>query len=332
LKKIIYIFLFSLVCCPWMKAQVNLVPNPGFEDTLMCDHSTNQFQGYVDKWYGLNVQYFEYYCGGDSGAVGLPVNEWGIQWQRNGGAAYAGLAPIYLDSFAYTKNLRNYIYVPLTDTLQHGKQYFVSFYVSLSNYVIYACNDFGAKFTTTQPILDGTLMSSPQIKNDPVLNPLTDTLNWMEIKGRFIAAGGEKYLILGNFVSDSLSHIQYMHEAPNPTSYDWRESFYYIDDVFVGLDTLGTMGITPLQTVQATVKLYPNPNNGTMQISYELGTHQEAVFEIYDVCGKLLRTYAMDPDRDLLAISEAVLSQGIYFYKVRAAEAVLSSGKFVILK
>jgi hypothetical protein len=320
------------MCCSWMNAQVNLVPNPGFEDTLQCDHTANEFQGFVSNWYGLNVQYFNYWCGGDSGIVSLPRNLWGFQYQRNGGAAYAGLAPIYLDSFASTKNVRDYIYVPLTDTLTGGRPYFVSFYVSLANNVMYACNDLGAKFTKTQPYLDHTLMSGNQIANDPIANPLTDTSShWMMVKGRFIASGGEKYIIIGNFVSDSLSHVQFVHTWPNLT-YDWRESFYYIDDVYVGLDSLSIMGVPSYNASKASVTLYPNPNNGNMQIAYDLGTHQESVLELFDVCGKLERSYVLDPERKELQLSEESLTPGLYFYQVHTAGTLLASGKFAVVR
>ncbi|HXC06006.1 MAG TPA: T9SS type A sorting domain-containing protein [Bacteroidia bacterium] len=330
MKNSIYILLFSLMCCTGLKAQVNLVPNPGFEDTLQCNHVVNDFQGFVDKWWGLNVQYFNGYCNGP-GAVGMPYNEWGFQWQMDSGLAYAGLCSIYLDSFAYTKNLRDYIWVPLKDSLKAGKTYFVSFWVNLANNSMYACNDIGAKFTTQIPLLDHTLLSGPQIQNNPTLNPLTDTAFWTCVKGRFIASGGEKYIILGNFMSDSLSHIQYMHATPNLT-YDWRESFYYIDNVFVGLDSNTVMGITENNTVSVSVRLFPNPNNGNMQVNYELGTHERTVLDLYDVCGKLLRSYALDPNRAELSISEGDLNQGLYFYKVHTSASLLASGKFAIVK
>ncbi|MFI5150622.1 MAG: T9SS type A sorting domain-containing protein [Bacteroidia bacterium] len=329
MKKLIYILITGLLCSSGLKAQLNLVPNPGFDDTLQCDHGFNEFQGYVAKWYGLNVQYFNGYCAGP-GTIGQPYNEWGFQWSRSG-PAYAGLATIYLDSFAYTKNVRDYIYVPLTDTLRAGKWYFVSFYVNLSNNAMYACSDFGAKFTTQQPVLDHTLMNSPQVHNNPVLNPLTDTANWMMVKGRFIASGGEKFMILGNFVSDSLSHIKYMHATPN-LSVDWRESFYYIDDIFVGQDSTLVMDAPNQAPVHAKINVYPNPNRGQMQFSYELGTREQSVLEIYDISGRLITSLALDPDRTLLSIQEGLMQPGMYFYQVRTHDALLASGKFTVLR
>jgi hypothetical protein len=45
---------------------------------------------------------------------------------------------------------------------------------------------------------------SPQVQNPPFSeNIITDTLNWVEIKGSFMANGTEKYALIGNFLSDN---------------------------------------------------------------------------------------------------------------------------------
>lgn len=43
---------------------------------------------------------------------------------------------------------------------------------------------------------------NPQIKN-PLGNVISDTLNWIAITGTFVASGGEKYMLLGNFLADN---------------------------------------------------------------------------------------------------------------------------------
>jgi hypothetical protein len=103
-------------------------------------------------------------------------------------------------------------------------------FISLVDTSTIACNDMGMAFTSAIPTGPfGQTLSSimPQIANDPATNPLTDKINWMEIKGSFIANGTEEYITIGNFKhsvqSDTINlnfNTPYVHE-----------SYYYIDDV-----------------------------------------------------------------------------------------------------
>jgi hypothetical protein len=98
---------------------------------------------------------------------------------------------------------------------------------------MYACHDIGAYFSSYSFGFDMYLQGyNPQVKNDPVNNPLTDTLNWMEVKGTFKASGAECFITIGNFLSDTVSHYTYMHPPIEFTS-DWHHSYYYLDDVSV---------------------------------------------------------------------------------------------------
>jgi len=61
-------------------------------------------------------------------------------------------------------------------------------------------------------------------------SPITDTLNWILISGSYTALGGEKYITIGNFNSDSNTSTAVV----NPTGSGGTEAYYYIDDVYVG--------------------------------------------------------------------------------------------------
>jgi hypothetical protein len=328
LKNSLYIAILTLLLGSQGQAQTNLVPNPGFEDTLRCATQINQFQGYVKNWMGVNNDYFNDSC--DVPNLGVPANLWGYQYTHSG-LAMAGTTTIYLDSFASTYNAREYIYAQLTDTLTGGKKYFVSFYVDGANNTVYTCNDFGASFTVNPLSLNHLVQHIvPQIQNDPINNPLTDTAGWTQVKGWFIASGGEKYITLGNFTPDSLCHIRYQRQAPNNT-YDWRFAYYYIDDISVTLDTTAA-GIVTLSAPKADVRVYPTPNDGNMTVDYVLQNTHEARFELYDLCGKLIDSRMLDPNKPNLSVSENDLSKGVYIYHVIADKANLTSGKIVIVK
>jgi hypothetical protein len=332
LKKLITVFLFSVLLSSWGKAQINLVPNPGFEDTLRCTTGAgNQFQGYVKNWMGTNVQYITDACGYQYG-YNQPANTWGWQWPLDGNA-YTGIYTLFLDSFAANTNKRNYIYVPLTDSLRAGKNYFVSIHVSLANNCMYSCSDFGAYFSSTAPTLTGyTLPYTPQVQNDPVAQPLNDTTHWLEIKGRYAAAGGESYLTLGNFTPDSVAHTSYMHGQANHL-YDWRFAFYYIDKVLVTLDTTGVMGIQDQKANSLpTVEFSPNPSDGHLQVNYDLKGETQATFELLDLSGKVVRSFALNPYKTRMELDVTTLNAGMYFSQVTSKGTRVPAGKLVLVK
>lgn len=57
-------------------------------------------------------------------------------------------------------------------------------------------------------------------------NTITDTLSWVAISGTFIAIGSEKYMMLGNFRSNSATNTIVLNANPTPLTHD-----LYIDDV-----------------------------------------------------------------------------------------------------
>lgn len=76
------------------------------------------------------------------------------------------------------------------------------------------------------------------------------------MNGTFTAAGGETYIIIGNFNSNSTTT-----KALVNTTSSWNAAYYYIDNVSV----VPCDSLTPLGSVdKQTVNIYPNP------VSHEL--------------------------------------------------------------
>ena len=59
--------------------------------------------------------------------------------------------------------------------------------------------------------------------------------------------------------------------------------------------------------------LYPNPNNGVMQLDYKLGNDSEATMKLFDVTGKLISTYSLQNTKGTVAINERNLTKGAQF-------------------
>jgi hypothetical protein len=93
-----------------------------------------------------------------------------------------------------------------------------------------------------------------------------------------------------------------------------------------------SVGINELGKKERKIKLYPNPNNGNMQLDYSLNEGETGIVKIMDVTGKLVATYVLEKDKANIAISEAALKNGVYFYQIIVNGEVIKSDKLVIIK
>lgn len=78
--------------------------------------------------------------------------------------------------------------------------------------------------------------------------------------------------------------------------------------------------------------LYPNPNNGFMELKYDLGTHTEGTMTLYDITGKLVNNYKLPNTKGILVMNEQTLHNGIYFYRILVDSKVIKTDKIVIIK
>jgi len=221
----------------------NLVPNPSFEEYIECPESLAliTFPSWppstVTGWTKPTNATSDYYnsCLGDYGdgwLVSIPQNFVGYQTARTGNA-YAGFIGTEYP-FIEASDYREYIQARLLTPLIAGKEYYVSFYLSLAeraNLVSpLAIDQIGIYFDT---IVEEDFISSdaltdrvPQIASAPGIM-LNDTINWMHVSGSFIATGGEEWITIGSFTPKEEINIQIFKENP------WHISYYYIDDVSV---------------------------------------------------------------------------------------------------
>ena len=78
--------------------------------------------------------------------------------------------------------------------------------------------------------------------------------------------------------------------------------------------------------------LYPNPNNGNMSMTYDLGKDIEGSMNLYDVTGKLINTYNLLNTSGSVEIIEGQLHNGIYFYCILVNGIKVYTNKIVIIK
>jgi gliding motility-associated-like protein len=206
----------------------NLVLNPGFETYSACPSGGSQLT-LASPWLSPSSQTPDYFnsCAFAFTTVNVPYNFVGYQYAHSG-VAYAG-------GHAYggkgSTNSREYVQGKLSDSLIAKKKYCVTFYVNLANKSQYAINSLGA-YLSKDSIRNtfGVLPYASQISN-PATRLLNDTSNWIAITGVFIAAGGEKYITIGNFNTDintdTISIQKFLLNKVDNIAY------YYIDDVSV---------------------------------------------------------------------------------------------------
>jgi len=201
-------------------AQVNLVPNPGFETFITCPVGFSSFNGYVSDWNNPSAASPDYMnaCATPFPA-GAPTNGTGYQVPHSGN----GYAGAYLTGGIY----KEYIQIHLSTPLVAGNLYDFKMYVVLHNKSQTASDDIGAYFSVTAPVSAGTgyLNGNPvaQVSNTPG-NVITDTLNWTLISGSYAATGGEQYITLGHFKTDGAT--TYL-----TVNYGSQGTYYYFDDV-----------------------------------------------------------------------------------------------------
>ncbi len=80
------------------------------------------------------------------------------------------------------------------------------------------------------------------------------------------------------------------------------------------------------------VSVYPNPNNGNMQISYIIPNDETGVFELYDILGEKLLSYSLNGGMKTFAINSSILDKGVYFYQVYSNNKLVAKDKIVIIK
>ena len=204
----------------------NLIPNPSFEIYTKCPVLSGNLE-YAVPWVNATMSTPDLFnkCAGDScnsnTAHGCVPTNWQGSQVPHSGEGYAGFF-VYETEY---RDTREYIQVRLASPLIPGKEYKLSFYVSLSDISTYAIKNIGAVVTDTK--INRTDLSvfkgfSPQVESDSVIRNQEE---WTLISGCFIANGGEEYLTIGNFETDSST------TRVSVSTNIRGHVYYYLDDV-----------------------------------------------------------------------------------------------------
>ncbi len=236
MKKKLLLTLFVLPCVVInVIAQTNLIPNASFETNSACPTTTGQISN-ATSWASANTATPDYFnsCANAGTGVSVPANNTGTQNGHAASNAYAGF-------FAYDgtqPEYREYLQSMLTSPLAAGVTYCFSMYVSLSDSSQYSVDKIGVHFSNTAvSASDNSVIAvTPQVSN-PAGTFITDNTGWTRISAEYTAVGGEQFITIGNFKTDSNTPLLSVVDGGTRNS-----SFYYIDDL--NLDTLLTASVT----------------------------------------------------------------------------------------
>ena len=80
------------------------------------------------------------------------------------------------------------------------------------------------------------------------------------------------------------------------------------------------------------IRLYPNPNNGLMTLECNLLDTENGEISIYDITGKLIRTYILAFGTKKVSIDAQLLDVGIYLYDIVINGKKIRTNKLTIIK
>jgi hypothetical protein len=250
----------------------NLVINPSFENTssncgnfggegfgtdlLDWDNANSNEPGdscsSPDLFSACNIIF------GTPSPTNMPNSLLGFQRSRTG-TRHAGIIT-YAPGIAFgctavgSDNYREYIQGHTTTPLVAGQTYCVSMYVSCADNVVWATNNIGVRFTTTQYLRDAcangnnSLINLPPQLNYSCTTAITDTTsNWVRIQWDYVATGGERWFTIGNFFNNNNTTVACSNSGASINPY----AYYYIDDVSITPSTCCAASINAIAPVCA---------------------------------------------------------------------------------
>ena len=270
----ILFFAYCILLTANISFSQNLVQNGSLEEYYHCPYNMAQLD-FAKGWFAPGGGSSEYYhaCATINNlTVPSHGNGQGFQYAKYGNA-YCGFIMFNLNS-----NWREYAATALSNKLIANKEYCISFFVSLANFTNYGIENIGAYFSNDTVQIEHIIADTiiPQLINTNGI--ISDTLNWVEISGAYIAKGGEKFITIGNFnVNRPTNNLKVYYSGGD-------YSYYYVDNVSVYLCD------APVYTADC----------GNAQViclgdSIQLGTHQLEQYEY--------AWFAMGNEKDTISIS-----------------------------
>jgi gliding motility-associated-like protein len=293
IKPVFFIVLLFTSFWKTSTAQENLVPNGSFEIITECPSGADLFK--VNGWFSPNQATPDFFnsCAEIVNNCSVPVNGFGFQEAKDG----EGYAGIVVYSYSQdSSNYREYAQIKLKEKLKVNSLYKVTYFINQSNFSPLAVNNicFGFSKDTIGQYFQNILIPFYVSTNKLLLR---DTVNWIEISDFYLASGGEEYLTIGNFKTDSQTDTLTMNLSST-------DVYYFIDDVSV-------------------IELFANfenvftPNGDQVNdLIFFYPELDDFDVEIYNRWGILINCVKLSNGWDGKTNNHKEVNDGVYYYKV----------------
>ena len=259
--------IFSLIFTVTSSFGQNLLPNPGFEDTVQCPNGVGDIMACSEWTYAtqFSANFFHRCAINSLNEVPTTANQETLE----------GDGMIGIRALSDTLDYRGYVQVSLNSPLVIGQTYHVSIHVMLHKYSNHAMKTLGTCFTTA-PVWANTsqlLNLTPQYENNTTW--LANKTYWTRITGAFVADSAYTNFIIGNFNSDNDTEAQYIGFWGDEGSY------YLIDEVCLSSSP------SECKSLVANIEYIKSPNKKLIKVVDSMGRecHDEAgrvLFYIYN--------------------------------------------------
>ncbi|MFZ1688622.1 MAG: hypothetical protein WAU70_14430 [Flavobacteriales bacterium] len=217
---------------------VELVPNGGFE-TISAEARTWDQVHLAEGWDNATLGMSELFSkSAPAKTVGIPDNEYGSCYPFEGehlAGFHAWKDDVRFDwgssdpeeLFKPGWNLyAEYMQYELKQALFEGRTYEVVFHIRLSNNSDRAVSGIGAYFgpEKLKYYHRHYLAEKPVVYTETITK---DKENWTEVRGTFVADGGESWLCIGTFPHAGMDQVKIIEGLDN------KYAYYYIDGISV---------------------------------------------------------------------------------------------------
>ncbi len=293
----------------------NLVQNPGFESYTACPQNLGEIDR-ATNWSNAGAGSPDYYNTCGAAAVDIPKNSTGYQPARSGN----GYAGIFLWSKGSANLGREYVCGRLSTALLQGFTYHLDMYVNLANISQYSGSRIGAYFSDTlvsAPVI-GVLPFKPQVVHTGTAR--FDTSSWTSVSGDFVARGGERFLVIGNFNTDSLTDTLQVNAGAGTNTIIYT----LIDDV--SLARVNPPGAAVPVAASSMPEVGPSPFSETLRIRMPaLGAYEIVLTDLQS------RVLVQRQFSSELELHTGGLPAGLYFYLIRGKGGIISRDRILKL-
>lgn len=212
----------------------NLVRNGNFEFVDKEPSAYDQIKNAVG-WDNVTIGYSELFSkAAPAKSIGIPDNDYGhadpqegdhyagfFAWKDDEKRSYVEGEDDFVPGWG---SYSEYLTAELVEPLVEDREYEITFWVALSGNSDRAVSGIGAYFGPLPVHYQHRkfLNEKPQVSCDTVL---VEKGTWVQVKGRFVADGGERYIVIGAFPSGGMDSKRLIEGLDN------KYAYYYLDNI-----------------------------------------------------------------------------------------------------